>query len=273
MLRVNCKSASWLALVLEAVRNQGCAVVEGAVSPALLSKTRAAMFRAQQQIQAELGRERLERAGELGVLRLMLKFDPIFFSFLEIQELLQIIDNTVSATAILHLQNGFVLPSLAPDETPKLFQNRFHQDFPRVLNGYLASINLMFAIDEFTASNGATVVALGTQQRAQAPDADFLDAVAVPVEAPAGSMIIFDSTLWHKAGINTSGKDRLAINHQFTRSFLKQQIDYVRALGTDLVLEQKPRTQQLLGWATRVVTSLDEYYQPPEKRLYQSGQG
>jgi hypothetical protein len=32
-----------------------------------------------------------------------------------------------------------------------------------------------------------------------------------------------------KAGINTSGKERLAINHQFIRSFLKQQIDYVRA--------------------------------------------
>jgi len=86
-------------------------------------------------------------------------------------------------------------------------------------------------------------------------------------------MIVFDSTLWHAAGSNTSGRDRLAINHQFTRSWIKQQIDYVRALGNEAVEASPPRTQQLLGWYTRVVTSLDEYYQPPERRLYRKAQG
>ena len=73
--------------------------------------------------------------------------------------------------------------------------------------------------------------------------------------------------------VNVSGKDRLAINQQFTRSFFKQQIDYARALGSEVVQAQLPRTQQLLGWYTRVVTSLDEYYQPADKRLYRAGQG
>jgi hypothetical protein len=44
------------------------------------------------------------------------------------------------------------------------------------------------------------------------------------------------------------------------------------ALGDAFVESQAPRTQQLLGWLTRLPTSLDEYYQPPEKRLYRSGQ-
>ena len=65
----------------------------------------------------------------------------------------------------------------------------------------------------------------------------------------------------------------MAINQQFTRSWVKQQIDYVRALGDDVVLAQSDRTQQLLGWYTRVVTHLDEFYVPPEQRLYRSGQG
>ena len=84
-------------------------------------------------------------------------------------------------------------------------------------------------------------------------------------------MLVFDSTLFHAAGPNTSGADRLAINHQFTRSWIKQQIDYVRALGDASVLSQPPRTQQLLGYFTRVVTSLDEYYRPDEQRLYRLG--
>lgn len=259
--------------VLESVSSRGYAVVEGVLNSSFLESTRDAMYRTQEEIVRDVGKERLERAGERGVLRLMMKHDPHFFRFLEIPEVLDIVDNTVSATAIMHLQNGFILPSSPQEETPTIFQNRFHQDFPRVLNGYVASINVMFAIDDFSTDNGATHVVPRTHQLMTPPDETYLSENAIPVECPAGSMVVFDSTLWHAAGANTSGKDRLAINHQFTRSYIKQQIDYVRALGDAAVLQQKPRTQQLLGWYTRVVTSLDEYYRSENERLYRKGQG
>lgn len=155
------------------------------------------------------------------------------------------------------------------------FQHKhtFHREFPRYLNGYLASVNVMLAIDEYTAQNGGTIVAPGTQQRPERPSDAYLAAAAMPVECPAGSVVVFDSTLWHAAGQNHTRADRLGINHQFTRSFVKQQVDYVRALGDEAIEGLPARTQQLLGWYTRVVTSLDEYYQPAEKRLYRSGQG
>jgi ectoine hydroxylase-related dioxygenase (phytanoyl-CoA dioxygenase family) len=194
-------------------------------------------------------------------------------SLLEQEPVLAVVDALLSDTAILHLQNGLVLPSFAPGEAPDVFQRRFHRDFPRVLDGYLMSVNTFFAIDEFTAENGGTLVVPGTHQRVEPPPAAYLERWAVPVVCPAGSMLVFDSTLWHAAGENLSGRDRLAVNQQFTRSYVKQQIDYVRALGDETVLAQRPRTQQLLGWYTRVVTSLDEYYRPAEERLYRSGQG
>ena len=134
-------------------------------------------------------------------------------------------------------------------------------------------MNTFLAIDDFTSDNGATLLVPGSHQRAQPPEREVMEATAAPALCPAGSMIVFDSTLWHAAGINVSGADRLAVNQQFTRSFIKQQIDYVRALGDELVERQPPRTQQLLGWYTRVVTSLDEYYRPADERLYRGGQG
>lgn len=231
------------------------------------------MYRVQEKLLSDIGEDRLKRAGEVGVLRLMPQYDPFFLSFLEIPEALSVIDRTVSETAILHTQNGFILPAISDKEVPALFQNSFHRDFPRVFNGYMASINIMFAIDQFSAENGATMVVPGTHQTLSIPDQEYLKANAIPVECPAGSIFIFDSTLWHSAGANTSGADRLAINHQFTRSYIKQQIDYVRALDHETMLAQKPRTQQLLGWYTRVVTSLDEYYRPADERLYRRGQG
>ena len=273
--RYQATDASWLRPALDAVRCVGYAVVERVLDADLLAQTRDAMYRCQRAILQDVGEERLSRAGELGVLRLMMRYEPLFFEFLRLPPLLEVVDAIIAPTAILHLQNGFILPSSAGSTADGRgrFQSSYHQDFPRTLNGYMASVNVFFSIDEFTASNGATWVIPGTHQRTVPPAEDARDANAVCLECPAGSMIVFDSTLWHAAGRNVSGRDSLAINHQFTRSFFKQQIDYVRALGDRAVLNLDARTQQLLGWYTRVVTSLDEYYRPADERLYRSGQG
>src|SRR5262249_45999915 len=154
----------------------------------LLEATRQAMYRVQQDILRDVGPERLARAGEQGVLRLMLRYDPLFFALLELPELLALVDAALSPTAILHLPNGFLLPH-TPQALgrPEVFQYRFHTDFPRVLNGYLASLNVMFAIDAFTAENGGTLLVPGTHQKPTPPELSYMQAHAIPVECPPGS--------------------------------------------------------------------------------------
>jgi ectoine hydroxylase-related dioxygenase (phytanoyl-CoA dioxygenase family) len=274
MITVNAKKdRQWLSKSLEALRIDGCAIVEGVLDGDFLKVTEERMFAVQRKIWGVLGEERLVKAGELGVLRIMSKFDPFFLKYLEIPEVLQVVDSTVSPTAILQVQQGSILPSFTRGQAPPVFQNLFHADFPRYLNGYVAAVNVFFAISRFDKENGGTVLVPGTHQKAERPSDEFLQSHAVSVECEAGSMFLFDSTLYHAAGENSSGQPRFGINHEFIRSYMKQQIDYVRALGDATVLEQKPRTQQLLGWYTRVVTSLDEYYRPEDERLYRKGQG
>jgi ectoine hydroxylase-related dioxygenase (phytanoyl-CoA dioxygenase family) len=273
MMNASVQNPLWPESMETALKEHGYFILEGVLNAELLQTTKTAMREAQAAILHQVGAQRLARAGELGVLRLIMQVHPHFFSFLALPELLTIVDRTVGPTAILHLQNGFILPSSNYQHAPSAFQNRFHRDFPRYLNGYLASINLLFAIDEFTEESGATWAVPGSHQKAEIPDEQSLRSQAIPLLCPAGSLIVFDSTLWHAAGENHSGRDRYAMNHQFTRSYIKQQIDYVRALGEPALLTLPERSRQLLGDYTRVVTSLDEYYQPPEKRLYRSGQG
>jgi len=273
MLSLSCHDNDWLDRSLAAFAEDGCFVVTDVLDDGFIEETRAAMYRTQQAIRDDVGQDRLERAGELGVLRLMVRYDDFFLRFLELPEALAVVDATVSPTAILHLQNGLVLPSFPEGKVPETFQTTFHMDFPRYLEGYLASINLFFAIDEFREDNGATIVAPGTHQRSERPSDEELEGKRAAVVCPAGSMLVFDSTLWHAAGANASGRDRLAINHQFTRSWIKQQMDYPRALGAERIEAQPDRTQQLLGWYTRTPASLDDFYQPTERRLYRSGQG
>lgn len=271
--RFSARHPAWIGETLRSLRHDGYAIVEDVVPAARLASTRDAMYAVQARIRDEIGQERLDRAGELGVLRIMARHDESLLGLIELEPVLAIVDRVVSPTAILHLQNGLILPSTTDLQAREHFQTSFHQDFRRHLNGYVASVNTFLAIDDFTSDNGATLLVPGSHQRAQPPDPEAMEATAAPALCPAGSMIVFDSTLWHAAGINVSGADRLAVNQQFTRSFIKPQIDYVRALGDAAVLRQRPRTQQLLGWYTRVVTSLDEYYRPADERLYRGGQG
>jgi ectoine hydroxylase-related dioxygenase (phytanoyl-CoA dioxygenase family) len=272
-IRSSARRPGWLDDALDGLRVGGFAIVEDVLDAELVERTREAMYAVRERILDDIGADRLERAGELGVLRLMLAYDESFCALLELDAVLAVVDATVSPTAIMHLQNGLILPPSAGSAGSAHFQTSFHRDFPRHLDGYVASVNTFLAIDDFTVVNGATLLVAGSHQQAELPDPGELEAAAIPALCPAGSMVVFDSTLWHAAGENRSGRDRLAINQQFTRSFIKPQIDYVRALGEETILRRRPRTQQLLGWYTRVVTSLDEYYRPPDERLYRGGQG
>lgn len=256
MMRLTAKG-DWLERISSAMEWDGVAVVEGVLEQALLGRLRMAMFKAGLGIEQEIGKERLEAAGELGVLRLMFKYDQTFYKLLELQEVLSVVDHLLGNCAILHVQNGLMLPSGAGG----VFQTKLHQDFKRDVG--LVSINTLFAVDDFTSENGATMVIPGSHIMGKG-------GVPVSVECPAGSMIVFDSRLWHCAGVNTSGKPRLGINQQFTASWIKQQLDYCRALD---VSGLKPRTQQLLGYYTRVPANLDEFYRPEEERLYRRAQG
>lgn len=245
-------------------------MVEDVFDAATLDAVRDGLYAGRELVQSRIGIDRLQRAGELGVVRVPMLASDAFFRLLEAPEILEIVDATVSPTAILHLQNGFVLPPAQPaDGAP--FQRSFHRDFPRVLNGYLCSINTLIAIDEFTAGNGATIVVPGTHQSSSPWPEEVLARDAVAAECGAGSMIVFDSTLWHAAGQNSTAQDRCAVNQQFTRSYFKQQMDYVRCLGAQRILSRQERTQQLLGWYTRIPDSLEQYYS--EERVYRAGQG
>jgi ectoine hydroxylase-related dioxygenase (phytanoyl-CoA dioxygenase family) len=276
VIKVDCRADDdWLDVTLGAVHHVGYGVVEGVLTPDRCEEVREKLYAVQQAIREDVGEDRLARAGELGVLRNMGTYDASLLDLIALPEVLAVVDGVVSETAILHLQNGFILPSRDPSEGDGRgsFQQSYHRDFPRYLDGYVASVNTLLTIDAFTPENGGTLVAPGTHQQATRPSDSYLQAAEVAVDCGPGSMIVFDSTLWHAAGVNRSGRDRVGINQQYTRSFVKQQIDYVRALGDDVVLAQPDRVQQILGWYTRVVTSLDEYYRPAEERLYRSGQG
>jgi len=153
------------------------------------------------------------------------------------------------------------------------YVGRVHRD-QRTFSGELHLMaQLLVMLDDFTEENGATFFLSGSHRLRDRPDDDLFFRDAERAVGAAGSIVMFDSNLWHAAGANRSDRARRALTLAFTRPFIKQQLDYPRALGYERGDALSPPLRQLLGYNARVPVNLDEWYQPPEKRLYRRDQG
>ena len=148
-----------------------------------------------------------------------------------------------------------------------------HRDVRTFTGDVHLMMNMMVLLDDFTLSNGATYLLSGSHRVPDPPsEADFF-ASADRLVAPSGSIVLFDSNLWHAAGPNHTDQARRVLTLTFTRPFLKQQLDYPRALGYEDGGRFPEDVRQLLGYNARVPATLEEWYQPPERRMYKPGQG
>jgi hypothetical protein len=106
----------------------------------------------------------------------------------------------------------------------------------------------MWAIDEFTADNGATVVLAGShhwdaQRRPTASDERR------PAVMPAGSCVFFVGTLWHGGGANTTDRNRLAVTAQYCQPWLRTQEAFALSTPRDVARGLGPDLQRMLGYS------------------------
>jgi len=150
------------------------------------------------------------------------------------------------------------------------YASAIHRDI-RSFHSNCPMLNTLVMLDDFTAENGATWLMHGSHTLSERPTEAEFHAEAEQITAPAGSILVWVSNLWHKAGENKTGKPRRIVTPIFTYPWYKQGFDYPRAIGYDADLA--PTLRQVLGYNARVPATFDEWYQPPEKRMYRGDQG
>jgi ectoine hydroxylase-related dioxygenase (phytanoyl-CoA dioxygenase family) len=84
---------------------------------------------------------------------------------------------------------------------------------------------------------------------------------------------MFNSNVWHAGGNNETDRLRRSVTPMFSKPFMKQQFDYPRALGYEKADDFDDTLRQVIGYNARVPATLDEWYQPPSKRMYRPNQG
>ena len=112
------------------------------------------------------------------------------------------------------------------------------------------AIGLGWMLDDFTVENGATRVVPGTHLSGRKPPWTY-DSVEgeVALTAPAGSLALWLSQTWHRAGTNLTDGPRRAVLGNFIRAWIKPFTDFTRSIPDEVVDRYPPRARYLLGWS------------------------
>jgi ectoine hydroxylase-related dioxygenase (phytanoyl-CoA dioxygenase family) len=186
---------------------------------------------------------------------------------LEDPRLDQLLSSVIDENWIMY---AYTSSSLPPKGTN--YGSRVHVDSPRVIPGYPTNLGVIWALDEFTEENGGTYVLPGSHHSKTLPTKDYFDKNSERLTCKKGSLIIFNARVWHRAGENVTNKFRHSLTMNICRPFMKQRCDWVRFIPESISNELNPLARRIIGFDTRLPTSLDEFFLPEEKRLYKGNQ-
>jgi ectoine hydroxylase-related dioxygenase (phytanoyl-CoA dioxygenase family) len=227
-----------VARVVEALDRDGCVVVERFIDPGKVAALVAEL--APHRDQTPSGRNDFEGFSTRRIYALFAKVRG--FDELAVDPLLQGVLERVLGP---HQLSGPVGIDIGPGESPQ----GLHRDdvvYPIPWPHQQVVLNTMWALDDFTAHNGATVIVPGSHRTS--PEEMPPASAAVTATMPAGSVMLYVGTVWHGGGANHTDARRLGVILEYAASWLRAQENHVTAVPPEVVRTLDPRLQELLGY-------------------------
>jgi len=151
------------------------------------------------------------------------------------------------STALLgpHTLSSIIGIEIGPGEVAQ----EIHYDaaaYPLPRNHGEVVLNTMWALDDFTADNGATVLYPGSHLHPErTPPADV-----APIQAvmPAGSVLFWPGRTFHGGGANHTDRSRFGVVIEFVAGWLRTHENIQASIPTSLARELPERLQELIGY-------------------------
>jgi ectoine hydroxylase-related dioxygenase (phytanoyl-CoA dioxygenase family) len=227
----------------ERLDRDGYAPLPGMLSDEQLARARTRVAELAAAEGAAAGREVHQEAGTDRLADLVNK-DPVFEVCFTDPRLL---------AAVAHVLGDFKLSSLnSRAALPGQGRQGLHADFggPVPAEGYQVC-NSIWLLDDFTADNGATRVVPGSHRtgvtvREALTDGEATHPDEVLLEAPAGTVVVFNSHLWHGGTLNRTDAPRRALHSYFTRRSRGQQLDQKKYVRPETLARLSPAARFIL---------------------------
>lgn len=239
---------------VEEFRNSGYTVIENVLNETELAELRAELDRIYAQQEAAFTKEKLSAINETFLARALLGYSESYLKLASRPDMLKYIEKALGQYFILGLQNGIIN---MPNE--EHHQSSWHRDLPyqNWTSSESMACNLFYCLDPFNEETGATFLLPYSNKASHIPSKEFVEKNKIQIKANPGSVVFFDSMLFHKAGYNKSNIIRRGVNVMYTRPFIKQQIDLPALLNGKYA--DNPFLKMLLGYDTQPAISVDDY--------------
>jgi hypothetical protein len=230
--------------VAEALRQEGCAVVERVASPTLLGRARAEL---QPYLDAtplgtdEFSGRNTRRTG--GLIARSPTCRELVMHPLVLATVGELLGHATSFQ--LHLTQVIGIGPGEPGQT--IHRDQWAFDFFPFPPGYDVQCNTIWAMTDFTAANGATRLIPGSHRMADRLELTHEQAIAA--EMPAGSVLFYTGALYHGGGANSSAEVRDGLNITYAVSWLRQEENQYLAVPFELARTLPEPLLRVMGYA------------------------
>jgi ectoine hydroxylase-related dioxygenase (phytanoyl-CoA dioxygenase family) len=229
------------------LREHGICLVKNVLLPEQLADARTALYRAARQ-DSERGHRQdgfgLDHGDGNHRVWNVLSRDPVFVSLVDHPAALRLVKMTIGWPALLgNLSANITLPG---SEGGMMHADQIF--VPEPWPARPQGVNVSWLLDDFTTDNGATEIVPMSHLRNRMPRSD--DPIqSVPIIAPAGSMVVFDSRVWHRTGANrTTGSSRAALFAWYSRPIYRTQENWFLSLSPWVLEGASDDLLRLLAW-------------------------
>jgi ectoine hydroxylase-related dioxygenase (phytanoyl-CoA dioxygenase family) len=186
--------------------------------------------------------------------------DPAFEQAMMNPAVLALVTYLLGESCVMLAMNA-VIKGPGPESVP------FHIDTPEPapLPPYATAVNATWLLTDYSAENGATLFAPGSHKLRRTPNrAESVDlSSAVPLEAAAGSVVIWHGHTWHAAAPRTAPGLRISLLTYFARYYMRtqrsDQVGHYSDRITQEMLDRNPDRFALLS-GKRAISLADEHY-------------
>jgi ectoine hydroxylase-related dioxygenase (phytanoyl-CoA dioxygenase family) len=225
------------------IETDGYTIVEDAIEPELVSALAEDLARLELELAIEPAGNRFEGRNTLRVYNLLVHGElyqkiPVHPAILPIVE--RVLD---SGCLVSSLSSIAILPGEKPQP--------LHADDVLIPLGKPHApivCNTMWAITDFSAENGATLVVPGSHRFDRSPG--YREPCETrPAVMKKGSVLVYHGSLWHGGGGNSTTERRTGIAMNYCAGFIRQQENQQLGIPLEIARGFSPRLRELVGFS------------------------
>jgi ectoine hydroxylase-related dioxygenase (phytanoyl-CoA dioxygenase family) len=229
-------------LHVKEVQEQGYTIVEDAIESDLIDELNDSLNRLERFLDVQPAPNSFEGHHTLRIYNL-LAYDDVWQRVPVHPNVLPIVDGVLDPGCLISSLSSI---NILPGET----EQPIHADdqlIPLEKPHVPTVCNSMWALTDFTEANGATRLIPGSHLRDHDPEygAPY---DSIPAEMHKGSVLVWNGSLWHGGGANTTDENRIGIAMNYCAGYIRQQENQQLGLTREKVATFEPRLRQLVGY-------------------------